>query len=156
MKILNPADNSVAAIVHADTAATVKRKYEMARAAQPAWAWTPLAQRIDAMIGFREQIAARREELAKILTSEVGKPITQSRNELNGVLGRIDFFVNHAAKMLGDEVVYADGEQRIGRSVEGLLDEARCRQPTPHCGCEIRRASGPGPDDHGASRAQLR
>ena len=55
-----------------------------------------------------------------------------------------------------DEAMYADGEQRIGRSVEGLLGEARVRQPTPCCGCEIRSASGPGPDDDGAGRAELR
>ena len=97
LKIVNPAINAVIARVPSDTATSVRKKYQMARVAQPAWARTPLTQRIDAVIRFREQIMARREELAKILTSEIGKPITQSRNELNGVLGRIDFFVSHAA-----------------------------------------------------------
>ena len=42
---------------------------------------------------FRERIVAMHETLARMLTSEVGKPITQSRNELNGLLPRIDFFL---------------------------------------------------------------
>ena len=125
LKILNPATNALIAKVPADTAPSVKQKYQMARAAQPAWARTPLAQRCDAMARFRGQIVARREELAKILTSEVGKPITQSRNELNGVLARIDFFIGNIAQVLTDEVVFADPaeklEERISHEPLGVV-----------------------------------
>src|SRR5688572_23918579 len=117
LKIVNPADGSVIAQVDADTAAAIRAKCRFARAVQPAWARTPLPQRIDAVIRFREQIVARREELARILTREVGKPITQSRNELTGVLGRIDFFVNHAASVLKDAVVYADRGEKLEEKI---------------------------------------
>ena len=117
LKIVNPADGSVIAELDADTASTIRAKFRLARAAQPAWARTPLAQRIDAVIRFREQIVVRREELARILTREVGKPITQSRNELSGVLGRIDFFVNHAAPVLKDDVVYADRGEKLEEKI---------------------------------------
>jgi len=117
LKIVNPATHAVVARVPADTAASIRKKYQLARAAQPAWAQTPLAQRIDALIRFREKIVARREELAKILTREVGKPIAQSRNELNGVLGRIDFFVNHVSKAGRDEVVFADRGEKLEEKI---------------------------------------
>ena len=117
LKIRNPASNTVVARVPADTAASIRKKYQRARAAQPAWAQTPLAQRIDALISFREEIVARREELAKILTREVGKPITQSRNELNGVPGRIDFFVNHVSRVGRDEVVFADRGEKLEEKI---------------------------------------
>ncbi len=117
LKIVNPAINAVIARVPSDIAASVRKKYQLARAVQPAWARTPLTQRIDAVIRFREQIVARREELAKILTSEIGKPITQSRNELNGVLGRIDFFVNHAAKVGRNEIVFADRGEKLEEKI---------------------------------------
>lgn len=123
LKILNPATLALITKVPADTAAGVKQKYQAARAAQPAWAQRPPTARIDVMTHFREQIRARHEELAKILTSEVGKPITQSRNELNGVLGRIDFFINNAAKVLKDEVVFADRglEEKIAYEPLGVV-----------------------------------
>src|SRR3954463_3578810 len=92
LKIINPATQALVAQVPADTAASVKRKYELARAAQPAWSRLAVLKRIEVIKRFRDALVAQREALATILTSEVGKPITQSRNELTGVLARIDFF----------------------------------------------------------------
>jgi acyl-CoA reductase-like NAD-dependent aldehyde dehydrogenase len=51
--------------------------------------------------------------LAATLTAEVGKPITQARNEVQGVLGRIDFFLAEAARALRPETVHS--ERRRGR-----------------------------------------
>jgi acyl-CoA reductase-like NAD-dependent aldehyde dehydrogenase len=117
LKIVNPATQALVAKVASDTPAGVRQKYQSARAAQPAWAQVPSTQRIDAMTRFRGQISERREQLAKILTSEVGKPIAQSRNELNGVLARIDFFVNHASKVLKEEVVFADRGEKLEEKI---------------------------------------
>jgi acyl-CoA reductase-like NAD-dependent aldehyde dehydrogenase len=108
LKIINPATQAVLAKVPSDTAATVKQKYRLARAAQPAWAGRPANERIAVITRFRDALRDEREMLAKILTSEVGKPIAQSRNELTGVLARINFFLNHAARLLEDETVFTD------------------------------------------------
>ena len=96
LKILNPADHSVVATVPVDAPVDVRRKYARARAAQPAWAATPLRARIAAIRAFREALVRDRDALAAILTAETGKPIAQARNELTGVLGRIEFFMEHA------------------------------------------------------------
>ncbi|MEO8442243.1 MAG: aldehyde dehydrogenase family protein, partial [Betaproteobacteria bacterium] len=117
LRILNPATRALIAKIPADTAASVKQKYAGARAAQPAWARLRPIERIDAMTRFREQLVARREDLANILTAEVGKPIRQSRNELTGVLARIDFFVNHAAPLLKDEIVFADRGEKLEEKI---------------------------------------
>src|SRR6188768_1426199 len=117
LKIVNPATQSLLAKVSADTAASVKRKYRLARAAQPAWARLRPIERIDAMTRFREQLVARREDLANILTAEVGKPIAQSRNELTGVLARIDFFINNTTKILKDEIVFADRGEKLEEKI---------------------------------------
>ena len=117
LKIVNPASQALLAKIPADTAASVKCKYRLARAAQPAWAQFPPVQRIDALKRFREMLREQRETLAQILTSEVGKPIAQSRNELAGVLGRIDFFVANAARMLKDEVVFAHAGAKLEEKI---------------------------------------
>src|SRR3954451_23740768 len=117
MRILNPATNAPIATVKHDTAATVRNKYRAARAAQGKWAPLPCEQRIDVIRRFRDRIVARREDLARTLTSEVGKPLTQARNELNGVLGRIDFFIEHAAAVLGEKVVLADAAARLEEKI---------------------------------------
>jgi acyl-CoA reductase-like NAD-dependent aldehyde dehydrogenase len=103
LKILNPATNAIVKELREDSAAAIRAKYLRARGAQPAWAATPIRKRIDAIRAFRDRITTKHEELAQTLTQEVGKPIRQSRNELNGLLGRIDFFVAEAAGVLRDE-----------------------------------------------------
>ena len=113
MKITNPATGTVIADVAADNAAAVRRKYEVARAGQARWAKVPIRKRLDAIVKFRERIVAMHETLARTLTHEVGKPIRQSRNELNGLLTRLDFFVAESARMLRDEKVFADPAQKL-------------------------------------------
>jgi len=105
VKVINPATGDLVTNVLDDTPATIAEKVAAARAAQPAWAARPLAERIDILRGFRGWVVTRFDELADILTSETGKPIRQSRNELTGLLPRIDFFLDEATRTLGDEVV---------------------------------------------------
>ena len=63
--------------------------------------------------------------LARTLTAEVGKPIRQSRNELNGLTGRIDFFLAETERALRDEKVFADAkrklEERIAHEPLGVI-----------------------------------
>ncbi len=113
MKITNPATGTVIADVAADNAAAVRRKYEVARAGQVRWAKVPIHKRLVAIAKFRDRIVAMQETLARTLTHEVGKPIRQSRNELNGLLGRVDFFIAESARALRDERVFADPAQKL-------------------------------------------
>ncbi len=108
LTITNPADGSLLGELPADDAASVAAKVARARAAQPGWAAVPLAGRKAAIARFRERVVAELETLARTLTSEVGKPIAQSRNELNGFLGRIDFFLAEVEASTASEEVFAD------------------------------------------------
>jgi acyl-CoA reductase-like NAD-dependent aldehyde dehydrogenase len=125
MKITNPATGAVIASVDADTSAVVRRKYATARESQPAWARVPLRKRLATIAKFRERIVAMHETLARTLTEEVGKPIRQSRNELNGLLARIDFFLAESSRALRDETVHADTgkkfEERISHEPLGVV-----------------------------------
>ena len=113
MKILNPATGAVIGDIPEDGAFAVRNKYERARAAQPAWAATPIKKRVAAIRAFRDRIVAKHDALARTLTQEVGKPIRQAKNELNGLLKRIDFFVAEAARVLRDEKVHFDEKQKL-------------------------------------------
>jgi len=113
LKIIDPSINTVVAEVAEDTTASIRAKYQRARLAQPAWAATPMKQRLAAIAAFREGITRKHETLAKTLTREMGKPIKQSRNELNGLLGRIDFFLAEATRALREEKVFSDAGQKL-------------------------------------------
>jgi acyl-CoA reductase-like NAD-dependent aldehyde dehydrogenase len=125
MRITNPATGLVIAEVAADNLKTVRAKYELARAAQPKWAAVPTAKRLAILGRFRELLIARQDKLAGTLTAEVGKPIRQSRNEVNGLTARIDFFLAETERALRDEKVFADAagkvEERIAHVPLGVV-----------------------------------
>jgi len=113
MKIHNPATGAAIADVEADGNAAIRRKVLRARAAQPSWAALPLKRRLTTIAAFRERVVALHETLARTLTEEVGKPIRQSRNELNGLLARLDFFLAESPRTLRQETVLADVDKRM-------------------------------------------
>jgi acyl-CoA reductase-like NAD-dependent aldehyde dehydrogenase len=125
LKVVDPANGSVVATLPSDDAKSVKAKYERARSAQPAWARTPLKKRLAAIAKFRSLVIAETEKLARVLTSEVGKPIAQARNELKGVIPRLDFFLAETARTLKTENVSpargAAMEERISHEPLGVI-----------------------------------
>jgi acyl-CoA reductase-like NAD-dependent aldehyde dehydrogenase len=113
LKVFNPAHGKLVATLEADDAASVAEKYGRARAAQHDWAKRPLDQRLAALARFRGLVVAQTEALAHVLTSEVGKPIAQSRNELRGLLPRLDFFLSETAATLRSRKVFSEAEGKL-------------------------------------------
>jgi acyl-CoA reductase-like NAD-dependent aldehyde dehydrogenase len=109
LSIYNPATGALITQVPADDAASVAAKAAAARAAQPDWLAVPLAERKACIERFRAAVVTELESLAAIMTGETGKPIRMSRNELNGLLGRIDFFLKEVDAQLVTETVFAEG-----------------------------------------------
>jgi acyl-CoA reductase-like NAD-dependent aldehyde dehydrogenase len=109
LPIHNPANGELIATLAADDADTVAIKAQAARAAQPAWAALPMAERLACIVKFRAAVVRELDALAAVMTRETGKPIKLSRNELNGLLPRLDFFLQEAEATLATETVFADG-----------------------------------------------
>ncbi len=105
MKILNPATEQTIADLPTDSPATLDQKLSRLRAAQTVWAGVPLTERILAIRQFSSLLEKETESLAAVLTSEVGKPLQQSRNELAGGRARIQWLADHAAEYLSDETM---------------------------------------------------
>jgi acyl-CoA reductase-like NAD-dependent aldehyde dehydrogenase len=125
VQVTNPATGERVAELREDTPETLAEKAARARQAQRKWGSAPLGERIAAISRFRRLLADRREELAHTLTVEVGKPITQARNELKGTLPRIDFFLENVGRVVKEETVYEapakDLEERIEYEPLGVI-----------------------------------
>ena len=123
LKITNPFDGSALAEVITDDLNSIAAKAARARASQPAWAAVPVAERRACIERFRGSVAAELEALATTLTQEVGKPLAQSRNELNGFLARIDFFLENVASSIAAETVFTDASmtERIEHDPLGVV-----------------------------------
>jgi acyl-CoA reductase-like NAD-dependent aldehyde dehydrogenase len=123
MKIINPATEEVLADLPADSSARLDARVRALRAGQVAWKNVPLSNRVAILKQFSDLLGANIEQLAAVLTSEVGKPLQQSRNEVNGARARIAWLTDNAPKFLSDEIMTKDGdlEERIAYEPLGVI-----------------------------------
>jgi acyl-CoA reductase-like NAD-dependent aldehyde dehydrogenase len=139
LAIHNPANGEKIASVAADDAVSVAAKAARARAAQPAWAARPLGERKDCLARFHEGVVRDLESLAVTMTRETGKPIRMSRNELNGLLGRLDFFIGMVEPVTATQTVYDEGgmKERVEHVPLGVLGNISAWNYPWFVGCNV-------------------
>jgi acyl-CoA reductase-like NAD-dependent aldehyde dehydrogenase len=120
MQIVNPSSEEIIKEVEEDTKLTVERKFQLLTTSQSGWMGRALAERISILQKFSLLLERNIEELAAILTAEVGKPLQQSRNEVNGARARIKWLTENAEKYLSDEVMTKEQDLTEKISYEAL------------------------------------
>lgn len=108
MKIINPATEELIKEVKEDNESSLKRKWGLLKVAQSKWETVALKERVSILQKFSSLLERDIEQLASVLTSEVGKPLSQSRNEIKGARGRIKWLTENAEKYLSDEWMSTD------------------------------------------------
>jgi acyl-CoA reductase-like NAD-dependent aldehyde dehydrogenase len=105
MNIINPATEELITQVEADNAETLALKFKRLQSAQSAWASRTVEERSAILLRFVDLLKQNIEPLAAILTAEMGKPLQQSRNEINGASGKATWLAVHAPTYLADELM---------------------------------------------------
>ncbi len=100
----DPATGAARPPLACDDAAAVAAAYQRARAAQPAWAARPFAERHAILSRFRDLLAAEADALGAVQSAETGKPIKQARGEVGATPGRVGWFLDRAEALLSTEV----------------------------------------------------
>jgi len=112
MKIINPANEELITTVETDNQKTIAKKLASMREGQKQWAKVSLEERVAIIRRFSELLQINLETCASILTSEVGKPLQQSKNELNGACARIEWLTANAIQALSEEWMVETGPTR--------------------------------------------
>jgi malonate-semialdehyde dehydrogenase (acetylating) / methylmalonate-semialdehyde dehydrogenase len=89
--VFNPATGRQTGAVDFATAEEVDQAVQAAKQAAPAWRAFSLAKRAELFFNIRELVHERREEVAKILTSEHGKVLSDATGEVTRGLEVIEF-----------------------------------------------------------------
>ncbi|UIP06276.1 succinylglutamate-semialdehyde dehydrogenase [Erythrobacter sp. SDW2] len=82
-----------------DVDATVER----ARRAWPEWAAKPLAFRIETCRRFVNEVRAVSDKFAELIAKETGKPLWESRTEVESVMAKVDISVSAYAERTGQK-----------------------------------------------------
>jgi acyl-CoA reductase-like NAD-dependent aldehyde dehydrogenase len=88
-----------------DTQESLNLKFEKLSTAQKSWKMVSLPNRMAIIQKFSDLLASNIDELAVILSSEVGKPLNQAKNEINGAITRITWILGNVEKYLSDEIM---------------------------------------------------
>tara|TARA_R110002050_G_scaffold73566_8_gene158254 strand:+ start:52 stop:1416 length:1365 start_codon:yes stop_codon:yes gene_type:complete len=120
MDIINPATGSTIEKLTEDTPVEVNNKIAALIEGQKIWAKVPLEERVAIIIKYGDLVMENLDELAKILSLEMGKPIQQAINEIKGAQNRIDHIQKDALKWLQKEIITEEGATREEITFEPL------------------------------------
>ena len=117
--VYNPATGSQTAEVPFASSADVDAAVRSAKNAFETWRYSSLSQRQNIMFAFRELVAARKLDFAKLLTAEHGKTIDDALGEVQRGLEVVEFACNIAHLLKGD----------FSEQVSSGVDTYTIRQP---------------------------
>ena len=83
IEVICPEDEHIVGYVPAGTSEDGKKALEAAQAASHAWMILPPQTRAGYVKKLRDLLSAKKEEFARLLSEEHGKPINESRGEID-------------------------------------------------------------------------
>jgi betaine-aldehyde dehydrogenase/aminobutyraldehyde dehydrogenase len=100
-EIINPSTGETIAEVPQGTQADVDRAVEAAKRALPEWLETTPAERAEMLLKLADAIDANTEELARLESQNVGKPLPYARDEMPVCSDNLRFFAGAARVLEG-------------------------------------------------------
>ncbi len=111
--VTNPATSETIATVPSLTAADTDRAIAAAAAAMPAWAARPASDRARVLRRWFDLLTENTEDLARILTAEQGKPLTEARAEIAYGADYIQWFAEEARRVQGEILPPPSDDRRL-------------------------------------------
>ncbi|MHB1924997.1 MAG: NAD-dependent succinate-semialdehyde dehydrogenase [Acidimicrobiales bacterium] len=109
----DPSTGQVVAEVSDGSAQDAQDALGAAHRAGPAWASTPPRERGEILRRAYQALVDRTEELALVMTLEMGKPLDHSRSEIAYAAEFFRWFSEEAVRVRGDWLVAPDGRGRL-------------------------------------------
>ncbi|MCL2771296.1 MAG: aldehyde dehydrogenase family protein [Firmicutes bacterium] len=85
---------------------------EKAKAAFKGWKETPIKERIKLLEVARDSMWEKREDLARFISLEMGKPITQAESEVSGGIKRMAWDLENVEKYTAPEVTFENETEK--------------------------------------------
>lgn len=114
-KVTNPATGEVVAEYATTTDDQILASIDLADRQYSAWKSVPLADRVKMMRRTAELFAERADQLAKIITVEMGKRLAEARGEISIVVEIFNYYANNAEQLLADEELVIEGGSAVIR-----------------------------------------
>jgi len=111
--VVNPATEEVIATVADGGPEDAQRAIETAGRVQKDWAKTSPRQRSEILRRAYDLVMARQDDIALIMTSEMGKPLAEAKGEIAYAADYFRWFSEEAVRIGGDHTTSGDGKTRV-------------------------------------------
>ncbi|MGE0269393.1 MAG: NAD-dependent succinate-semialdehyde dehydrogenase [Candidatus Omnitrophota bacterium] len=111
MEVINPVTGKMVQSYTEHSAAEVKQILEQSQQAFLAWRNEPFARKSTLMIKAAECLERKKAEYARLMTIEMGKPISQSRSEIDKCALLCRYYAQKAEAFLADEMISTDASK---------------------------------------------
>ncbi len=111
--VTNPATGEVIAKVPMMGVAETVRAIEAAKVAQKLWAGRTAKERANILRKWYELMMANQDDLARILTAEMGKPFAEAKGEIAYGASFIEWFAEEAKRVYGETIPQHAMDKRI-------------------------------------------
>ncbi|TSD89329.1 NADP-dependent succinate-semialdehyde dehydrogenase [Mycobacterium sp. KBS0706] len=102
--VANPATGAILGHVPSLGAVETARAIAAAKRAQPAWRALTASERAAKLRRLFELMMENQDDLARIMTAEQGKPVTESRGEIAYAASFIEWFAEEGKRVYGDTI----------------------------------------------------
>src|SRR2546422_5828256 len=113
INVVNPATERVIASVPKASRDQAKAALEAAEDAQPKWEDLAPLQRAAFLLKTAQRIRREKERLARLLTSEQGKPLFEARGEIDGAASNFEYYAEFARRIEGDVLPSDNSRQTV-------------------------------------------
>jgi len=119
----NPArPNEIVGYYPINTREEAAKAIDSAANAFPGWAKTPMKERVERMRNAVQKIKDAAPEIAKLLSTEHGKPLYDAEGEIGVSLMWMEFACDHAEEVLRNEVIeHSTGKTIIAKDPKGVI-----------------------------------
>ncbi len=138
----NPATGDIVGTVPRLGQSETRRAIDAAARAFPAWRKTTAKARATVMRRWFDLMMANQEDLARLMTTEQGKPLTESRGEVAYAASFLEWFGEEAKRVYGDTIPGHQPDKRIV-VIKDPIGVVACITPWNFPLAMITRKAGP-------------
>ncbi|MFT5730285.1 MAG: succinate-semialdehyde dehydrogenase/glutarate-semialdehyde dehydrogenase [Desulforhopalus sp.] len=113
LEVHNPATGELVATVAQCGTFETRRAIDAAQKAMVDWRARPAKERSNLLRAWFNLIMEHQEDLARILTTEMGKPLAEARGEIAFGANYVEWFAEEAKRVYGDTIPGPDSNKRL-------------------------------------------
>ena len=111
--VINPATGDVIGTVPDMGVPETRRAIEAAKDAMPGWAGKTAKERANILRKWHDLMLEATDDLAKIMTVEMGKPLAEAKGEVAYAASFIEWFAEEGKRIYGDTIPEHQSDKRI-------------------------------------------